>query len=279
MPACCPDHGHFNSHAPRGARRILGRDSLPNIIFQLTRPSRGATQRPVKDAGHKIISTHTPLAGRDRRDVNRRQKQIEISTHTPLAGRDEHKQKCSKLLHSISTHTPLAGRDLMLPKRSPAGIRSFQLTRPSRGATARGSRTKRDCRLFQLTRPSRGATVRKVSSYRDDTDFNSHAPRGARRSKRARERRTEPFQLTRPSRGATASCKLAGVVCAFQLTRPSRGATREPHALRRDQRRISTHTPLAGRDVCRYWRYRKTDNFNSHAPRGARRICSVSFSV
>ena len=57
-----------------------------------------------------IISTHTPLAGRDK---------IEwfdlagakISTHTPLAGRDPPSIPINGLLICISTHTPLAGRD------------------------------------------------------------------------------------------------------------------------------------------------------------------------
>ena len=78
------------------------------------------------------ISTHTPLAGRDRVNraairqgigflltrpsqgvtVNRRTSKVlqRISTHTPLAGRDDY-QPDSKDTGTISTHTPLAGRD------------------------------------------------------------------------------------------------------------------------------------------------------------------------
>ena len=55
------------------------------------------------------------------------------------------------------------------------------------------------------------------------------------------------FLLTRPSRGAT-HCN--GIIIqnrSFLLTRPSRGAT-AGSLLKRTQRNISTHTPLAGRD-------------------------------
>ena len=59
-----------------------------------------------------MISTHTPLAGRDQND-NEILQYPQISTHTPLAGRD---RKFTRFLAvcNISTHTPLAGRDLFL---------------------------------------------------------------------------------------------------------------------------------------------------------------------
>ena len=64
----------------------------------------------VSNAVITVISTHTPLAGRD--SVCDQFHYIPtISTHTPLAGRD-----CGLVfvrgVHVISTHTPLAGRDL-----------------------------------------------------------------------------------------------------------------------------------------------------------------------
>ena len=55
------------------------------------------------------ISTHTPLARRDRaRKIAA--ELMKISTHTPLARRDvSHYISINKL--NISTHTPLASRD------------------------------------------------------------------------------------------------------------------------------------------------------------------------
>ena len=57
---------HFYSHAPRGARRNRIRESGGREVFLLTRPSRGVTSRRRKINIHRHISTHTPLAGRDR---------------------------------------------------------------------------------------------------------------------------------------------------------------------------------------------------------------------
>ena len=66
-----------------------------------------------------------------------------------------------------------------------------------------------------------GYEGRKENIY----DFYSHAPRGARRK-------------------TTANVSLAK---QFLLTRPSRGATKTDRQVKPDVR-ISTHTPLAGRD-------------------------------
>ena len=102
--------------------------------------------------------------------------------------------------------------------------------------------------IFLHTRPSRGATGCRSTSGEPVKNFYSHAPRGARPTKNHLTVGTHSFLLTRPSRGATlwryASYSQAG---------------------------ISTHTPLAGRDVphCECTPCKR--NFYSHAPRGARR--------
>ena len=78
-----------------------------------------------------------------------------ISTHTPLAGRDI-KAGWTGYNRSISTHTPLAGRDRML-QWDRDKYDQFLLTRPSRGATT-VERILFFLLTFLLTRPSRGAT-------------------------------------------------------------------------------------------------------------------------
>ena len=122
----------FNSHAPRGARPNPSTIIWTYPIFQLTRPSRGATDKNLDFSGNCLISTHTPLAGRDNNGSEIAFSGT-ISTHTPLAGRDifnlpedtattnfnSHAPRGARLdtlprlsmpLY-ISTHTPLAGRD------------------------------------------------------------------------------------------------------------------------------------------------------------------------
>ena len=102
------------------------------MLFLLTRLLRGATGRRDHQKRAGEISTHTPLARRDKSGVMplffRR-----ISTHTPLARRDKSKQRSQKYCSNfyshascearqisdavyagksvISTHTPLARRD------------------------------------------------------------------------------------------------------------------------------------------------------------------------
>ncbi len=78
--------------------------------------------------------------------------------------------------------------------------------------------------------------------------FYSHAPRGARRG-------TSDFRIS---------------YAKFLLTRPSRGATGLING-RKQTLRISTHTPLAGRDGLEAGKDALSSHFYSHAPRGARR--------
>ena len=132
-------------------------------------------------------------------------------------------------------------------------------------------------------------------------NFYSHAPRGARRPASGHTRRQSEFLLTRPSRGATTRVmSWIKKRWKFLLTRPSRGATmvEGPDCV---WSIISTHTPLAGRDV--YWAFvcsthslflltrpsrgatehfgqtPASAHFYSHAPRGARLSCTPEAST
>ena len=78
--------------------------------FQPTRPLRGATTGLVHRLSAFDISTHAPLAGRDRRRFLSAFRSDRISTHAPLAGRDQQKN-LFPMSTKISTHAPLAGRD------------------------------------------------------------------------------------------------------------------------------------------------------------------------
>ena len=80
------DH-HFYSHAPRGARPSRSRFRSGIHLFLLTRPSRGATNGPIKIRLFRLISTHTPLAGRDK--VRKQKKQLfdDFYSHAPRGAR------------------------------------------------------------------------------------------------------------------------------------------------------------------------------------------------
>ena len=86
------ENRNFYSHAPRGARQELADLVTERIQFLLTRPSRGATCRLNHLVRLYPISTHTPLAGRDKIRLTKWPRR-KISTHTPLAGRDSYENK------------------------------------------------------------------------------------------------------------------------------------------------------------------------------------------
>ena len=80
-------------------------DSIWECVFLLTRPSRDVTGIcPIK---YRVpeISTHTPLAGRDKKPTVDIPLLI-ISTHTPLAGRDEKLQDTISDQGNFYSHAP-----------------------------------------------------------------------------------------------------------------------------------------------------------------------------
>ena len=102
-----------------------------------------------------MISTHTPLAGRDQWR-NLALTSCRISTHTPLAGRDGLFPTDSND-KTISTHTPLAGRD------------EYSQAVP-------------DLHPYFYSHAPRGARPVLLCLLKSLIDFYSHAPRGARRT-------------------------------------------------------------------------------------------------
>ena len=146
---------YFNPRAPYGARRPrqrredapafisihaphTGRDPtliiafVNGIVFQSTRPIRGATWSPVDMPSGVNISIHAPHTGRDEPPKGRHDGQW-ISIHAPHTGRDAANwADCDA--PTISIHAPHTGRD-PLWQTSPHWSKIFQSTRPIRGAT------------------------------------------------------------------------------------------------------------------------------------------------
>ena len=79
--------------------------------------------------------------------------------------------------------------------------------------------------------------------------FNPRAPCGARRRRSAASEKALPFQPTRPLRGATTTHRKPLPVCFDFNPRAPCGARRSGKVVYHSQVRISTHAPLAGRDV------------------------------
>ena len=78
---------NFYSHAPCGARRAASFANQYSGKFLLTRPMRGATVESAKIDGEKIISTHTPHAGRDETRVWLPTPDTDFYSHAPCGAR------------------------------------------------------------------------------------------------------------------------------------------------------------------------------------------------
>ena len=146
---------------------------------------------------------------------------------------------------------------------------AFQPTRPLRGATMESAREREEDE-FQPTRPLRGATSFPEGMAKA-VRISTHAPLAGRDCIREFGLyRWDEFQPTRPLRGATQPHRIVVDKTLFQPTRPLRGATVIVPALDGAVDHISTHAPLAGRDVPRLHRLRPAGHFNPRAPCGAR---------
>ena len=283
----------FNPRAPCGARRevlptdepddtisthapLAGRDSDPlpgasrRSRFQPTRPLRGATVELPQARYGPWISTHAPLAGRDAAQPALSGQTGYFNPRAPCGARPG---KDSIVLGKlcISTHAPLAGRDRPFARRW--GYRLiFQPTRPLRGATQEPCAV--ECRHcgFQPTRPLRGATSRVTVGCRQ-VEISTHAPLAGRDRPFARRWGYRLiFQPTRPLRGATQEpCAVECRHCGFQPTRPLRGATSRVTVGCR-QVEISTHAPLAGRDLWINCSANPEPLISTHAPLAGRDV-------
>ena len=191
------DDSDFNPRAPCGARLRLPNEDVCHYKFQPTRPLRGATRRAEADRPAISISTHAPLAGRDRPDFSATESRNNFNPRAP----------CGARLQISSYAHPL---------------HKFQPTRPLRGATAKSSALGSSSCHFNPRAPC-GArpSCRPLPSARG-RDFNPRAPCGARRWTLPRPAPPSAFQPTRPLRGATGSrpCRARPAAADFNPRAP-----------------------------------------------------------
>ena len=241
------------------------------LLFQSTRPVRGATLSACRRLFPISISIHAPRAGRDAVGRRAARQRVDISIHAPRAGRD-------------------SGRWLRRCRR-----RNFNPRAPC-GARREEEVTEDPAKIFQSTRPVRGATPTAPTPLLSRSYFNPRAPCGARPPPPSNEELAEEFQSTRPVRGATsgvqvlscsmgfqstrpvrgatANCIAIAAPALFQSTRPVRGATRPRHAGGRGPS-ISIHAPRAGRDGRPPAAAAAALYFNPRAPCGARPLIQL----
>ena len=147
----------------------------------------------------------------------------EISTHAPLAGRDKVFGDSSGQPVEFQPTRPLRGATVSdFPTMLST---SFQPTRPLRGATNYNAALLELDKHFNPRAPC-GARPPLCSHSKSNTRISTHAPLAGRDDRgRGRVKFFIIFQPTRPLRGATASALGRAIVPAFQPTRPLRGAT------------------------------------------------------
>ena len=232
----------------------MGRDTINaahrriRARFQSTRPRWGATRITIRGTNAEDISIHTPQVGRDVlvarwldviagfqstrprwgatvvRQHMKIRKNIFQSTR-PRWGATE--QQFSWIGNNrISIHTPQVGRDwssssIFYPEAE------FQSTRPRWGATLHCNHRWNVKTDFNPHAPG-GARRHSFNPYVEGSpNFNPHAPGGARRCQHLIHPRLLRFQSTRPRWGATGKgVDLLGDQQAFQSTRPRWGATK-----------------------------------------------------
>ena len=255
----------------RGATQLLGAIGGLVLVFQPTRPLRGATQ-PGAEQGHLLrISTHAPLAGRDecRREItggqsrfqptrplrgatagrqDRAQGRLQFQPTRPLRGATIVFPPLSQT-GGISTHAPLAGRDgrnlrcrhpsRYFNPRAPCGARP---TPPSSGGRSSA---------FQPTRPLRGATARAARKTSRQKNFNPRAPCGARPHRKPRPERHLHFNPRAPCGARPTSGLRTPPTPIFQPTRPLRGATLVYGLLANGFTEFQPTRPLRGATVLR----------------------------
>ena len=193
------------------------------VLFQSTRPSRGATIPPKRGKREKAISIHAPLAGRDPACRGSRVRPGHFNPRAPRGARPTGPRFHRRSRLNFNPRAPRGARQFVFIRTG--DTLEFQSTRPSRGATQPDGWPP-DTPAISIHAPLAGRDTRRGSSPAAVTYFNPRAPRGAR--------------LTLPMSSARST--------VFQSTRPSRGATNAVDKFF-DKVIISIHAPLAGRDA------------------------------
>ena len=146
---------YISTHTPHtGCDKNFSILNHLSSIFQLTHPTRGATPRALTWRQALNFNSHTPHGVR-LLNVNEVRRKVGISTHTPHTGCDLRNSRCMTML-------------------------TFQLTHPTRGATA-----------F----PCPGGELLRISTHTPHTGCDLGALKNGFKY--------NEFQLTHPTRGAT----------------------------------------------------------------------------
>ena len=176
------------------------------MLFQSTRPARGATSGKVVYHPQVRISIHAPREGRDLKRHNARARRRNFNPRAPRGAR--HSRSDSRLYgdrhfnpraprgarhtdtdrdgqrNTISIHAPREGRDVV-PVDDATVVGVFQSTRPARGAT-KDNQPFVPAFTISIHAPREGRDARRTAPPHARNHFNPRAPRGARQVPRQR---------------------------------------------------------------------------------------------
>ena len=207
---------------------------------------RGATDDEKTYTEYWCISTHAPLAGRDR-EIGPSGVESYISTHAPLAGRDG-RNKCNLIKLNINFN-PRAPCGARLCKLLPLpGVPLYFNPRAPCGARPPVIRSVLRVEKFQPTRPLRGATLKSAVRSLPLIYFNPRAPCGARLAISQFRERRQNFNPRAPCGARHGSPILMRPPTSYFNPRAPCGARLGGDLVSHDCLTISTHAPLAGRD-------------------------------
>ena len=214
---------NFNPRAPCGARPLSCSLASQAVIFQSTRPMRGATLKYAIPALAIGISIHAPHAGRDI---------LPPSAIWSFPRNFNPRAPCGARLHEVSKY--------VIPH-------VFQSTRPMRGATNVTLFAPCATIYFNPRAPC-GARLLLASPVLSSLPISIHAPHAGRDSSRRRRcRRLRDFNPRAPCGARRKEIDMQKINLKFQSTRPMRGATRGTRSCDSPSA-ISIHAPHAGRD-------------------------------
>ena len=263
--SCTARHPCFNPRAPCGARPHGEMYCLKGDVFQSTRPMRGATFHPSPKLSAQEFQSTRPMRGATGRNAAICASRS-VSIHAPHAGRDSFSSFASRLFACFNPRAPCGARHAAASRRprcacfnprAPCGarrggraaayrIRSFQSTRPMRGATAAGMITHRTAAV-SIHAPHAGRDRRPMRNTQTISSFNPRAPCGARHT------------TSTPSAS----------MCAVSIHAPHAGRDSTSATRGFPLSSFNPRAPCGARPLT-YWKKGDTECFNPRAPCGAR---------
>ena len=221
-------------------------DGKPSVVFQSTRPIRGATVSRVYSCNQLRFQSTRPIRGATSATV------------------------CVIIKDKFQSTRPIRGAtrlDELIRQLS----RIFQSTRPIRGATGRRRRRTGPPRYFNPRAPygARHGFTLLVMGY---TGISIHAPHTGRDQVNWRNSQILHISIHAPHTGRDEIAALKGKLSRlFQSTRPIRGATSMTVWLSTKFVYFNPHAPYGARRPWNWYSRLRRSDFNPHAPYGARR--------